>query len=663
MALLIGGVGIANTMQVLLRRRRIEIAMLKTTGYRRRDLYLLFGLEAGLLGLAGGVLGASASVGLGIGLKGLAESALSLSLPFVLDWPIVGSGVLIGVVTALIFGLLPIVKATAVRPQTVLREIEERRGWGSIGVTAGLLCLLCFVFFLVATAIMGSLIWGAGVVLCGALLMGVLSLLFTGIVGLISALPVPERATPTYLLLVTAAVAAAVALTVASPAFGLLALMGTLLGYAQLLFPRSWKAMVKLCLRNIGRQRNRTVATLLALFVGVFSVSSVLVLGQDISVKLQNGIANSVPYNVIARVPPDQQAPIDAALINLPGLVHVGADQPLRVNTASQLTPVCVDDKPINSFITPASGTDALGQLDSVQGYELTRFPGGVPNVTMASGNAAGRMLTAADAGTNAVLARSTLRNAPLHLRVGSTITLFNARGAGPGASGAGRVACGTLAQRRGQQGLTTVTIVGFYSQPALTLQLTGLYGSDSMVRAIGGHQTAITYYLKVERNQTGNAVRLLGHAAPNAYIINTSDFAVLINQILSKVVTALTAVAGLTLLAGILIIANGVALAMLERRREVGILKSVGYTRRTVLGQVLLENCLIGGLGGFLAMALVTVLILVFSRAVFQTSLEVGIPITFLVILGTMALAMTIAGLVAWRAVRVRPVEVLRCE
>lgn len=43
LALLVRAIGIANTMQVLLSRRRIEIAMLKTSGYRRRDLYLLFG--------------------------------------------------------------------------------------------------------------------------------------------------------------------------------------------------------------------------------------------------------------------------------------------------------------------------------------------------------------------------------------------------------------------------------------------------------------------------------------------------------------------------------------------------------------------------------------------------------------------------------------------
>ena len=57
-ALLIGGIGIVNTMQVSLARRHLEIAMLKTTGYRRRDLYTLFALEAALLGLGGGIVGA-----------------------------------------------------------------------------------------------------------------------------------------------------------------------------------------------------------------------------------------------------------------------------------------------------------------------------------------------------------------------------------------------------------------------------------------------------------------------------------------------------------------------------------------------------------------------------------------------------------------------------
>ena len=50
-------------MQVLLSRRKTEIAMLKTAGYRRMNLYALFGLEAGLLGLVGGIIGAVAAEG------------------------------------------------------------------------------------------------------------------------------------------------------------------------------------------------------------------------------------------------------------------------------------------------------------------------------------------------------------------------------------------------------------------------------------------------------------------------------------------------------------------------------------------------------------------------------------------------------------------------
>ena len=46
--------------------------------------------------------------------------------------------------------------------------------------------------------------------------------------------------------------------------------------------------------------------------------------------------------------------------------------------------------------------------------------------------------------------------------------------------------------------------------------------------------------------------------------------------------------------LVGVISIANTLVMAMLERRRELGILKSAGYTSDTVLS----ENGIIGGLG-----------------------------------------------------------------
>src|SRR5262249_20033546 len=102
LALLVGGIGIANTMQVLLSRRTTEIAMLKTSGHGRVDLFLLFGLEAGLLGLIGGVIGAGAATGLSYLTRDIVAQSFGLNIPFALNWLTIGGGVLIGVFTALI---------------------------------------------------------------------------------------------------------------------------------------------------------------------------------------------------------------------------------------------------------------------------------------------------------------------------------------------------------------------------------------------------------------------------------------------------------------------------------------------------------------------------------------------------------------------------------
>jgi len=105
------------------------------------------------------------------------------------------------------------------------------------------------------------------------------------------------------------------------------------------------------------------------------------------------------------------------------------------------------------------------------------------------------------------------------------------------------------------------------------------------------------------------------------------------------------------------------VALAMLERRRELGILKSVGYTSRTVLSEVLIEYGVIGGVGAFLALLLVTFAMNLLGKFVFKTSFDVNPIIVLVLIVGAALLAMVTAAIVAYGAVRVRPLEVLRYE
>src|SRR5579859_7285929 len=242
LALLIGGVGIVNTMQVLLSRRKIEIAMLKTTGYRRGDLYLLFGLEAGLLGLIGGVVGAAAAIAVSYFVRNIVQQIFPILIPFFLDPVIIGGGVVIGLVTALIFGLLPIVQAANIRPLNVIRELPGTNRVGNVFLTIGMLLLLSVLFCTLAVVILNDVILGISAVYGAFIFLALLSLFFGLVVLIISVLPVPERFNIPYLALVLTGIVLSVLLYFVLPTFGVLLLIVSLMGVVIVLLPRSWKS-------------------------------------------------------------------------------------------------------------------------------------------------------------------------------------------------------------------------------------------------------------------------------------------------------------------------------------------------------------------------------------------------------------------------------------
>src|SRR6266568_4111554 len=348
LALLIGGVGIVNTMQVLLSRRKIEIAMLKTTGYRRFDLYLLFGLEAGLLGLVGGVVGAAAAIGVSALIRILVENLFPVVIPFILDPVIIGGGVLIGLLTALIFGLLPIVQAANIRPLNVIRELPGGNRVGSILLTIGLLLLLSVLFCALAIVILNDVVLGIGAVYGAFIFLALLSLLFGLVVLVISVLPVPERFSFGYLALVIAGIAVSVLLYYFFPTFGGLLFVVSLMGIVIVLLPRSWKSNTKMALRNLGRQRARTTTTLLALFVGVFTIGLILVLGQDLRDTINAAIAKSLTFNLVTIASQSDANALQSQLGSIPGLTKH------TQNTIATTSPEAINGQPIADILKNA---------------------------------------------------------------------------------------------------------------------------------------------------------------------------------------------------------------------------------------------------------------------------------------------------------------------
>jgi putative ABC transport system permease protein len=646
LALLIGGVGIVNTMQVLLSRRKIEIAMLKTTGYRRKDLYLLFGLEAGLLGLIGGALGSAAAIGVSYVVRSVVQQGFGLNVPFQIDWPTVAGGLLIGLFTALIFGLMPIVQAANIRPLNVIRELPEGHRAGGVALTIVLLLLLSVLFCVMAIIILNDVVLGISAVYGTFIFLLLLSGFFTLVALVVSKLPVPERFNLKFLGLIAGCALVSMLIVLVLPSFGFLLLALTIIGFLMVLLPRTWKANTRMALRNLGRQRARTTTTLLALFVGIFTIGLILVLGQNLRDSIDSAIANDLTYNVITNASGSDASALQENINSIPGLQkytqhYLGQANPTEIN--GQPIQVVLQNAPQNPNFGTLGRVGVISLLSSVEGYDVAN--GSLPTVGSDLKITAGRNLQTSDAGSGNILIPWALANLPPlkgQFGVGSTITVIAVGGKTP----------------------VTLTVVGIYQSTGLSLTLGEIFAPKSVVQALS--PTGVlqsVFYMKIDPAKVKPALAQIGKIAPGAGSFNLANIGDFIDQYLNYMILILVTIASLSLLAGIIIIANAVALAMLERRRELGILKSVGYTSGTVLGEVLIENATIGGLGALLAMLLVTFVTSLLGHFVFNSNFSVNGLIVIALILGSALLAVLTALLVAWGAVRVRPLTVLRYE
>jgi putative ABC transport system permease protein len=121
-SLLVGGIGITNTMYTSVLERRKEIGILKSVGAQNGDVLAIFTIEAGLLGLVGGIIGVIIGIIFSKGLEYiaaniLATSILQVSIPVYLIVGVLTFSFLIGCFS----GLWPSWQATKVSPVEALR--------------------------------------------------------------------------------------------------------------------------------------------------------------------------------------------------------------------------------------------------------------------------------------------------------------------------------------------------------------------------------------------------------------------------------------------------------------------------------------------------------------------------------------------------------------
>ncbi len=121
-SLLVGGVGIMNSMYMSVLERTREIGTLKAIGARNTDVMFLFLFESGLLGLLGGVMGVILGGLLSFGVATIASQALGTILLRASITPLLVAGALgFSFLVGMISGVMPAMRAARLNPVEALR--------------------------------------------------------------------------------------------------------------------------------------------------------------------------------------------------------------------------------------------------------------------------------------------------------------------------------------------------------------------------------------------------------------------------------------------------------------------------------------------------------------------------------------------------------------
>jgi putative ABC transport system permease protein len=124
-AMVLGAIGVAMAMHAHLEQRMDMLAILKAMGAGSTDLLRIFLLQTLGLGLAGGLIGVAAGVGVMEALPAVFGKLLPVRITLEFPWRSVLAGMGTGLLTTLLFCLPPLLDVRGIRPVLVLRRLVE----------------------------------------------------------------------------------------------------------------------------------------------------------------------------------------------------------------------------------------------------------------------------------------------------------------------------------------------------------------------------------------------------------------------------------------------------------------------------------------------------------------------------------------------------------
>ncbi len=528
-------------------------------------------------------------------------------------------GLVTGILVTLVFGFLPTLAAGRVRPNVVLQP--DRAATPRVGTPLALAVVgaLTGVMGLLVGRILSSTMAGMAIAYGTMVTLGVATLILWGFVRLLGKLPAPRGP--------------------------------------------YWR----MSQRGLTSHPGRTASTLLALVVGMFGLSAILLMTESLLNVIDDALENQLGGDlIVATRGRDADLQVEERLAELDGVKsvqHALVYEVAVVAINEDRDVAALKQAAYDIGVAEAAGEEEAEVLDDaveagsgdpefdLPRYRLDSFFGRLDIARPADSEqkelVIGRGDELSPSGSGEVVLRHTFSGDWLGLEVGDSLTLrFDGEG-------------GTE---------RTVRIAGIGEKPPerefdVTINVgeeTTVLVSDDVIPpdAVPTNRPSI---VDLAEAPIEAAVRSLS-ALPGVFLLK----AAFLNQLLTALFQKLTAlpliVAILALIASGVIIANSVALAVQERRRQIGIMKAIGLRSSQVLRMLLLESGAVGLIGGLIGTGLGAAGIVLMG--VLSTSPS-SFPLLTLVLLVLLAVAIAVvaAATTAVGAAREKPLVVLRYE
>ncbi len=575
-ALIVGGIGVATSIEGHLRQKMDSIAMIKCLGAKSRQVMRIYLVQAGLLGLVGSVIG----VILGFAAQWVFPQFLAdyfdVEVQLVLSISPIIQGVLAGMLTALLFTVPPLLSIADIRPAQIFRRdmnesLVSPRDWRPY-----------YAFGAIALGLWAMAVWVGSSFEAGSIFAG-------GLVGSV--------------------------ILLAAVGKGLMVLVRRVLDRYSL----SWHPSLRHGVANLYRPGTHMVAVLVALGIGVMFTLSVQLLQTSLVEQLRESAPPDMPNVFMINITDREKDGLWELLETQNGIVEARAAAPAVAGMLHTVNGVPIEE---------------LGLVEGERRYLRVQFQltwsEQQPEATeMLEGEwwepGAGPGLVSVEENAASILDLS--RGDTVEWNIG------------------GRIQSARVANVRRTDGTRAGANNQFILTPGSLSDFPGIYFGA----------------LRVEADQVGALQRAVFASYPSVTVVNAADILEIVQEMVAQISMTVRFVAGFAILGGLIILASSIAGTRYRRIREVAILKTVGATRRRIIGIFSVEFLIVGLVAGIIG----SLLAAVFTAIVVEQLMDGPYSLNLAPLVVATVLAALLAVITGWaasfRILGQKPLEVLR--